>query len=125
MRNVVDSSGWLAYFADEPSASFFAPAIEDVSGLIIPAISLYEVFKHISLRRSEDQAMQAVGAMLQGQVIDLDCELALDAARLSVESKLPMADSIILATAYKFEATVWTQDNDFEGLRNVRYLAKG
>jgi predicted nucleic acid-binding protein len=125
MRNVVDSSGWLAYFADEPSSGFFAPAIEDVSGLIVPAISLYKVFKHILFRRSEAEAMQAIGAMLQGQVVDLDCELALDAARLSIESKLPMADSIILATAYKFEATVWTQDNDFEGLRNVRYLAKG
>jgi predicted nucleic acid-binding protein len=124
MKNVVDSSGWLAYFADEPSADFFAPAIEDISGLIVPTISLYEVFKHILVRRSEDEAMRAVGAMLQGQVIDLDRELALNAAKLSVENKLPMADSIILATAYKFEAIVWTQDNDFEGLRNVRYLAK-
>ncbi|NMF82407.1 type II toxin-antitoxin system VapC family toxin [Nodosilinea sp. P-1105] len=124
MSNVVDSSGWLAYFADEPSADFFAPAIEEVSSLIVPAISLYEVFKHILLRRSEDEAMQAIGVMLQGQVIDLDRELALNAAKISVEGKLPMADSIILATAYKFEATVWTQDSDFEGLRNVRYLAK-
>lgn len=90
----------------------------------MPAISLYEVFKHILLRRSEDEAMQAVGAMLQGQVTDLDSELALDAARISVKNKLPMADSIILATAYKFEAIVWTQDNNFKGLRNVRYLAK-
>jgi toxin FitB len=124
MKNVVDSSGWLAYFADEPSADFFAPAIEDIHGLIVPAISLYEVFKHILLRCGEDEALQAVGAMLQGQVIDLDRELALNAARISVESKLPMADSIILATAHKFDAIVWTQDNDFEGLRNVRYLAK-
>ena len=124
MKNVVDSSGWLAYFADEPSADFFVPAIEDVGGLIVPAISVYEVFKHILLRRGEDEALQAVGAMLQGQVINLDSELALNAARISVESKLPMADSIILATAYKFDAIVWTQDNDFEGLGNVHYLAK-
>ena len=124
MKNVVDSSGWLAYFANEPSADFFAPAIEEASRLIVSAISVDEVFKHILVRRSEDEAMQAVGAMLQGQVIHLDGELALNAAKLSVENKLPMADSIILATAYKFDAIVWTQDNDFEGLRNVRYLPK-
>ena len=92
--------------------------------MIVPVISVYEVFKHILVRCSEDEAMQAVGAMLQGQVIPLDGELALNAAKISVNNKLPMADSIILATAYKFDAIVWTQDNDFEGLRNVRYLPK-
>lgn len=124
MRNVVDSSGWLAYFADEPSADFFAPSIEDFENLLVPSISIYEVFKHVLVRRSEDDALQAVGAMLQGSVINLDGELSLEAARVSAEFKLPMADSIILATAYKFEATLWTQDSDFEGLRNVQYLSK-
>ena len=82
------------------------------------------MFKHVLVRRSEDDALQAVGAMLQGSVINLDGELSLEAARVSAEFKLPMADSIILATAYKFEATLWTQDSDFEGLRNVQYLSK-
>ena len=93
--NVVDSSGWLEYFADGPNANFFAPAIENVRELIIPSISLYEVFKRILQQRSEDEALQAVAIMQQGQVVDLDVTLALSAAKTSTELKIPMADSII------------------------------
>ena len=97
--NVIDSSAWLEYFANGPNASFFAPAIEKTADLIVPSLTLYEVFKRILLQRDEGAALQAVAAMQQGRVIDLEADLALIAARLSAEHKLPMADSIILATA--------------------------
>ena len=111
--NVVDSSGWLEYFADEDNASFFAPAIEDLSQLIVPALCLYEVFKRILQQRGEGQALQAIAAMQQGRVAELDASIALRAAKLSVEQSLPMADSVMLATAQAFDATLWTQDADF------------
>ena len=122
--NVVDSSGWLGYFADGPNANFFASAIENVRELIVPSISLYEVFKRIHQQRSEDEALQAVAIMQQGQVVDLDMTLALSAAKTSTELKIPMADSIILVTARAYDATVWTQDEDFEGIDGVQYIKK-
>jgi len=123
--NVVDSSGWLEYFADGPNAEFFAKPIENVSKLAVPAISLFEVFKRVLQQRDKDAALQAVALMQQGTVIDLDATLALDAASLSHELRLPMADSIILATSRAHKATLWTQDDDFEGIAGVRYVAKG
>ena len=122
--NVVDSSGWLEYFADGPNAEFFAASIENVEELIVPVISLYEVFKRVHQQRSEGDALQAVAMMEQGQVIELNSSLALSAAKISLELKLPMADSLILATARVNEATLWTQDADFEGIEGVQYKAK-
>ena len=122
--NVVDSSGWLEYFAEGPNAEFFAAAIEAKRELIVPVISIYEVFKRVLQQRSEDEALQAVAQMLQGQVIDLDTALALQAAKTSAELKMPMADSIILTTARVHHAIVWTQDEHFEGLADVRYMEK-
>ena len=122
--NVVDSSGWLEYFAEGPNADFFAAAIEARQELIVPVISVYEVFKRVLQQKGEDDALQAIALMLQGQVVDLDVTLALQAAYTSVELKLPMADSIILTTARLYEAVVWTQDEHFEGLEGVRYIEK-
>jgi predicted nucleic acid-binding protein len=122
--NVVDSSGWLEYFADGPNADFFAPAIENVRELITPSIVLYEVFKRILQQRSEDDALKAIAIMAQWQVIKFDSTLALSAAKTSADLKLPMADSIILATARAHDATVWTQDEDFEGIEGVQYIKK-
>ena len=122
--NVVDSSGWLEYFADAPNADFFAPPIENTKELLVPAISLYEVFKRVLVQRGEDAALQAIAQMQQGHVVELDSTLALRAAKVSVDLKLAMADSIILATARQHEALVWTQDADFKGLEGVRYKAK-
>jgi predicted nucleic acid-binding protein len=119
--NVVDSSGWLEYFANGANADFFAPAIENTAELMVPALSVYEVFKRVLLQRGEGDALQAVAAMLQGRVVDLDTDVALRAARLSVAFKLPMADSIMLATAQRHGATLWTQDADFEGIPGVEY----
>lgn len=122
--NVVDSSGWLEYFADGPNAEAFAPAVEDIEALLVPTISLYEVFKRVLQQRGEGAALQAAAVMAQGQVIELDSTLALEAARLSVEQKLPLADSIMLATARAYNATLWTQDTDFEGIADVRYIER-
>ena len=123
--NLVDSSGWLEYLADGPNAEYFAPPIEDTGRLIVPTMSVLEVFKRVLQQRSENEALQAVALMRQGKVVDLDADLALSAAKLGREHGLPLADSVILATARKFGATVWTQDSDFENLEGVRYIAKG
>lgn len=122
--NIVDSSGWLAYFADEINAKHFVAPLSSPSTLIVPAITLYEVFKVILRESSENEALQAVVAMKKGEVINLNTSLALAAARLSLEHRLPMADSIILATAQEFKATIWTQDADFKDLSKVKYFPK-
>jgi toxin FitB len=122
--NIVDSSGWLEFFADGSNATFFAPKITDLEHLIVPAISIYEVFKRVLQQRNETDALQAVGLMVQGQVIDLNQTLALSAAKLSVDLKLPMADSLILATARAYQAILWTQDADFKDVDGVQYIEK-
>jgi predicted nucleic acid-binding protein len=122
--NIVDSSGWLEYFADGPNADFFAPAIEDIETQLVPTISIYEVFKRVLQQRGEGDALQAIAIMAQARVVELDTTLALEAAKISVEEKLPMADSIILATARAYDATLWTQDADFEGVAGVEYVEK-
>jgi predicted nucleic acid-binding protein len=123
--NVVDSSGWLEYFAGGPNAGFFAPAIETTRDLVVPTLSVYEVFKRVLQQRGEGDALQAAAVMQLGTVVELSSTLALNAARLSVDHRLPLADSIILATARAFDATLWTQDADFDGVPGVRYRARG
>lgn len=122
--NLVDSSGWLEYFADETNAGFFAPAIEDAENLVVPTISLYEVFKRVLQQRGEGPALQAVAMMEQGQIIDMNSSIALLGAKLSHDLKLPMADALILATARSHQATLWSQDEDFSAISGVRYIAK-
>jgi len=121
--NVVDSSGWLEYLADGPNAGFFAKAIESSHDLVVPTLSLYEVFKRVLQQRGEGDALQVAAVMHQGLVVDLSAALALQAARLSLELRLPLADSVMLATARAYDATFWTQDADFERVAGVRYLA--
>ena len=118
--NVVDSSGWLEYFADTPRAKRFARAIEDTSNLIVPVVIVYEVFKKVRRDRGDDEALQVVAAMLHGRVVDVDVSLALEAGQLD----LPLADSLVYATAVRHGATVWTQDADFEGLPAVKYFPR-
>ena len=122
--NVVDSSGWLEYFADGANADFFAGAIEDPSHLVTPSLCLYEVFKRLLQLRGESQALQAIALMRQSLVVDLDSSLALLAAKLGIAHDLPLADSVILATARARQATLWTQDSDFYGIDGVQYVAK-
>ncbi len=121
--NVVDSSGWLEYFAAGKNAGFFARPIEAPARLIVPTLSLYEVFKRVLQQRGEADALQAVALMYQGSLVELSGELALAAARVSVEERLSLADSVILATARAHEATLWTQDADFAGREGVRYVS--
>ena len=122
--NVVDSSAWLEYFADGPNASFFAPAIQDLKNLVVPSICVVEVFRRMMRQLGLDAALRAAAAMQEGTVIRLDLGLAVDAGKIGVERKLPLADSIVFATARALGATLWTQDGDFEGLEDVRYRAK-
>ncbi|HXR06314.1 MAG TPA: type II toxin-antitoxin system VapC family toxin [Candidatus Acidoferrum sp.] len=120
----MDSSGWIEYFTEGPNTGFFAGAIENVEELIVPTLAIYEVFKWVSRERGETQALKAIAHMQLGEVVDLDSRLAIHSARLSLQAKLPMADSIVYATARASEATLWTQDDDFEGLEDVKYIAK-
>jgi predicted nucleic acid-binding protein len=119
--NVVDSSGWLEYLAGGPNATFFAPAVEATADLLVPTLSIFEVFKRVLGQRDESLALQAIALMYQGRIVELSAPLAIDAARLSRREALPMADSIMLATARAFGATLWTQDADFEAIPDVRY----
>jgi predicted nucleic acid-binding protein len=119
--NVVDSSAWLEYFANGPNSSFFAAPVEKTAELVVPSLTIYEVFKRVLQQRDEGDALRAVAVMQQGSVVDLDVRLALSAARLSLDTRLPMADSVVLATAQLHHAMLWTQDADFEGLPGVRY----
>jgi predicted nucleic acid-binding protein len=116
--NIVDSSGWLAYFADEPNAKHFLTPLSDSASLVVPVVIIYEVFKVILREACENDALQAVTAMQKGTVVDLNASIAIMASKLSLEHNLPMADSIILATARKFNAIIWTQDAEFKNLSN-------
>jgi predicted nucleic acid-binding protein len=122
--NLVASCGWLEYFADGPNADFYAPALEDPGTLLVPTICLLEVYKRVLQQRGEDAAIQAAVSMQHGLVAPLDTAIALRAARISADRKLPLADSVILATAQAYRGVVWTQDVDFKGLEGVRYTEK-
>ena len=122
--NVVDSSAWLSYFAGDKNARLFAKSIETLDKLLVPSITITEVFKSVLRQRNEESALEVVAHMEQGTVIALDGELAVNAAVFGVDLKLPLADSIIYATAQKFDAVVWTQDADFKGLENVKFYPK-
>ncbi len=122
--NVVDTSGWLEYFAEGENADFFAPAIEDSEQLLVPVISIYEVFKKILQNQGLALAEIRVADLVKGEVIDLSASLAMSAAKLSAELKLPMADSLILTVAREYNATLWTQDAHFKDLPGVQYIEK-
>jgi predicted nucleic acid-binding protein len=122
--NIVDSSCWLEYFADGKNASTFEPIITSVEDLLVPTITLYEVFKKVLQQRDETQALKAIAIMQQGTVVELTNGIAINAAKASVEHKLPMADSIILTTARECNAVLWTQDEHFESIEGVKYYKK-
>ena len=122
--NIVDSSAWLAYLADESGAAHFSAAIEDVDNLVVPSVCILEVFKVVSRQRGDDDALQAAALMQQGQVIDLGATVALAAAKAGIDHKLPLADSIVYATGLAVDGVVWTQDEDFRALPDVKFFAK-
>ena len=122
--NVVDSSGWLEYFARGSNASFFAPVVKENETLVVPTVCMYEVFKRLLAQRGEESALQASGIMSLGIIADFTQEIAVNAAYISFEFKIAMADSIILATTRAYDAILWTQDADFEGIGGVEYTEK-
>jgi predicted nucleic acid-binding protein len=124
MMNLVDSSGWIEYTTDQKNAGFFDQALNDIENLLVPTICLYEVFKRVFREFGEERALEVAGLMTLGQVIDLDRQTAISAAQISLELKLAMADSIILAIAREHEATLWTQDEHFKNLPVVKFIEK-
>ncbi len=122
--NVVDSSGWIEYLVGGPNAGFFSAPIEEEDTLLVPTLSLFEVYRHLLRHLGRNEALSFVAAMRRGTVVQLDDHLALDAAELSVSARLAMADSIMLATARAHGATLWTQDRDFDGMEGVRLPPK-
>ena len=125
MNNAVDSSAWVEYFVDGPNAAFFAPAIENTERLVVPSVSLHEVFRTTLQNQDEGRALRAVAQMKQGSVCDLDENLALAAARISLQMNLPMVESIMLATARARNARLWTQEERFRGIEGVHYKPRG
>ena len=123
--NIVDSSAWLSYFAGDANAEIFSTPIENIDKLIVPSITITEIFKYILRQRGENMALQAIAHIQQGKVVSLDSSLAIDAAKYGIDYKLPLADSIIYATGQKFGALIWTQDIDFKSLEGVKYYPKG
>jgi len=119
--NIVDSSGWIEYFFAGTNAAFFSPPIEDTDNLLVPVICLYEVFKKINAVADEARALQIIAQMKQGRVVDVTEEIALKASLISLKHKLPMADSLILSTAHALAAILWTQDEHFKHLQNVKF----
>jgi len=122
--NVVDSCGWLEYFSDGPHAEKFAEPILETENLIVPTLSMYEVFKVALREKGEDAALQAVAIMKQGREVGLNSNLAIQAAKVSFDLKIPMADAVILTTARAYQAVLWTQDEDFAGISCVKYFKK-
>jgi len=120
--NIIDSSGWLEYFSDGPNAIHYLPPLNDPSTLIVPVITIYEVFKVVLREFAENEALQSVAAMQKGKIIDLTANIAMNASNLSLQHNLPMAASIILATARVYDCVIWTQDSDFQHIEGVNYF---
>ncbi len=122
--NVVDSSGWIEYATDEENADFFKLPIQEMEHLLVPAVCIYEVFKRVLREFGEETALEVIGQMSSGKIVELDRQIAINAAKLASELKLAMADSMILATAQLYQATLWTQDEHFKGMEGVNYIGK-
>lgn len=122
--NIIDSSGWLEYFSNGPNAGNYLTPLSDTSSLIVPVITIYEVFKVVLREATENEALQAVASMIKGKVIDLSASIAINTSKLSLKYNLPMADSIILATARAYECIIWTQDSHFQNIKGVKYFSK-
>jgi toxin FitB len=122
--NIVDSSGWVEYLTKGANGPVFLPIVQDTQNLLVPTISIYEVFRRVLREMDAETALQITGVMSLGKEVVLDREIAIEAAKISADRKLAMADSIILATARAFEATLWTQDVHFQGIEGVRYVEK-
>ncbi len=121
--NIVDASGWIEYFTDGPDAAFVAQTLQETDQLLVPALTILEVFEHVCRGHGEGAALQAAAAMQQGQVIDLDTPCALDAGRIAVEHGVSSSAGALLATARHHQATVWSLDERIRHVEGVRYRA--
>lgn len=117
---VLDSSCWIEYLRDTPRADLFAAAAENSERLIVPIITVYEVTKKLRRELSPKVAAYAEALMCRGRVVDVDISLS----RIAICHLLPMADSLIYATAQAHGAKLWTQDAHFEGLAGVKFFGK-
>lgn len=122
--NLIDSSGWIEYITGEKNAGFYDLPINDTENLLVPVVCIYEVFKRVFREFGEERALETVGLMTLGQVIDMDRQTAISAALISLDLKLAMADSIILAITREHDAILWTQDEHFKGLTGVKFIKK-
>ena len=120
--NLVDSSGWLEYLSDGKNADSFSTPLNDIENVIVPTICIYEVFRVVLREKGENEALQAVALMKQGNIVDLSFEISIQAAKFSIDNKIPMADSIVYTTGQKYNAVIWTQDDDFKNLPGVKYF---
>lgn len=122
--HILDSSAWLECLEDGPNSKHFAPVLRKLPDIIIPSVVITEVRKVALRQRTIQQAEEVTRAMQSGIVVPIDEQIAVTAANLSLKHKLPLADSLIYATALFQAATLWTQDADFEGLPHVKYFPK-
>ena len=122
--NPVDSCGWIEYFIGGRNADEYAVPLSDKENLLVPTICIYEVFKHVVRYGDEAKGLGVVAVMMQGQVVDIDAKIAVNAARIAIDFGLAMADSVILATARQYSATIWTQHKHFKNHDGVNYLEK-
>jgi toxin FitB len=122
--NLLDSSGWIEYFAEGPNAERFAPVAEDAASLLVPTVVLHEVYRWADREGGELAASRAMATMQTGTVVDLDSDLAIASAHAARTHRLPTADSIVYASAQSRGAMVWTQDEDFRDLPGLRYFPK-
>lgn len=121
---VLDSSGWLEFFADGPYAEEFAARLRQPGSVLTPTVAIYEVYKWVKRERSEEEAVEAVATMKKTRVLDLTEELALTAADLSLAHKLAMADSMMLAVARAHDAELMTTDSAFIGIAGAKVFSK-
>ncbi|MBV6421563.1 MAG: hypothetical protein DAHOPDDO_02838 [Ignavibacteriaceae bacterium] len=122
--NLVDSSAWMEYFADGKNAKHFAPMIQDLKNLVESIINVSEVYKKISQHRDENSAIQAIAVMQQAEVLEITSQIAIEGSKISIQNKIPMADSLIIASARSVGAKIWTQDYNFKGIDNVLFFKK-
>ena len=122
--NLVDSSTRMEYFADGKNAKHFEPIIQDLKNLVESVINVSEVYKKISQHRDENSAIQAIAVMQQAEVLEITSQIAIEGSKISIQNKIPMADSLIIASARSVGAKIWTQDYNFKGLDNVMFFKK-
>jgi len=122
--NIVDSSCWIEYLMDTEIGKNIAPIIENPNELIVPTITMFEVYKKLSTEKNELYAKEIVSYMQTGTVIELNASLNISAADISRKQKLAMADSIIYATSLLYSAVIFSCDKHFENFPNVKYFPK-